>query len=89
MSNTPSPRSLLGGRKLPARYAGLVMPFFLPILMTCIVSLVSTLRGVGLAEFALELWLSAWLISWVITFPTLLLVLPVVRRMTAALVHPH
>jgi hypothetical protein len=32
--------------------------------------------------------MSAWVISWLIAFPTLLLVLPVVRKITAILVQP-
>lgn len=73
-------------RKLPARYAGLVMPLFLSLFMTCIVSLVSTLHGIGLAEHLVSIWLSAWALSWLIAFPTLLMVLPLVRRLTALLV---
>lgn len=73
-------------RKLPARYAGLVMPLFLSLFMTCIVSLVSTLHGIGLAEHVVSIWLSAWGLSWLIAFPTLLMVLPLVRRLTALLV---
>ncbi len=62
--------------------------------MTCVVSLVSTLVGSGPA---LDMWLLSWvavlgccpgLLSWVIAFPTLLIVLPVVRRVTAAIVEP-
>ena len=34
-------------RRLPARFAGVVMPFVLAILMTFIVSGISTLKSVG------------------------------------------
>lgn len=37
-------QSLFGLRKLPARYGGLVMPFFLSALMTFLVSMISTLE---------------------------------------------
>lgn len=73
-------------RKLPARYAALVMPFLLSILMTFIVSMISTLRSVGLVDHFLSIWMGSWALSWVVAFPTLLLVLPLVRRMTAMLV---
>lgn len=72
--------------KLPARYAGIVMPFLLSVLMTAIVSLISTLRGVGFANASVSLWLNAWVLSWVVAFPTLLVALPIVRRLTTALV---
>lgn len=81
-SPIPSTRS----RKLPARYAGIVMPLLLSILMTCIVSAISTLRGLGPVQGFLRIWLGAWAWSWLVAFPTLLLVLPLVRRATAALV---
>jgi hypothetical protein len=72
--------------RIPARFAGLVMPFFLSVIMTCIISLVSTLRGIGPVPDFLRIWLGAWGISWVVAFPTLLGVLPLVRRLTAAVV---
>ena len=78
---SPSRRST-GMRKLPARYAAVVMPFFLSVFMTCVVSAISTLRGIGLAPHFLSVWLGSWGWSWVIAFPTLLLVLPIVRKMT-------
>jgi hypothetical protein len=77
---------LFGIPKLPARYAWLVMPLLLSIVMTCIVSAISTLRGIGLATHFVRIWLGAWLISWLIAFPTLLLILPFVRRATARIV---
>lgn len=83
-----SSRTFLGLRKLPARYAGLVMPLLLSILMTFIVSMVSTLRSIGLAPGFVSIWLGAWALSWLVAFPTLLVVLPLVRRATAALVEP-
>lgn len=83
--DAPVPRAR-GIPKLPARYAAFVMPLLLSIFMTAIVSLVSTLRSVGLVEGVVTLWLGAWGMSWLIGFPTLLLVLPLVRRLTAWLV---
>jgi len=73
-------------RRLPARYAPVVMPFLLSLLMTCLVSLIATLRSVGPTTEFLRLWPGSWLLSWIVAFPVTLLVLPVVRRMTAALV---
>ncbi|MBD9663822.1 hypothetical protein J2738_000368 [Variovorax paradoxus] len=73
-------------RKLPARYAGIVMPFFLSVFMSCIVAGVSTLKSVGLASGLLQMWMSAWGVSWLVAFPSLLVVLPVVRRLVAATV---
>ncbi|QPF71576.1 DUF2798 domain-containing protein [Roseateles sp. DAIF2] len=85
-SSQPSIVPTARSRKLPARYAGIVMPLLLSILMTCIVSAISTLRGVGPVPGFLRIWLGSWAWSWVVAFPTLLLVLPLVRRLTAAVV---
>ena len=85
--NTPdAPATFLGMRKLPARAAAWVMPLLLSILMTFIVSMISTLRSTGLSPGLLRMWLGSWALSWVVAFPTLLLVLPLVRRATAAIV---
>lgn len=73
-------------RKLPARYAGVVMPFFLSLMMSGIISFISTLRSVGWNAMSVSGWLGAWGISWVVAFPTVLLLLPVVRRLTAMVV---
>lgn len=84
-SNT-KPDIIFGIPKLPARYAAVVMPLLLSLFMTCIVSLISTFMGLGPVPDFVRVWLSAWGISWVLAFPTLLMVLPLVRRATAALV---
>ncbi|QYJ80033.1 DUF2798 domain-containing protein [Shewanella acanthi] len=81
-----SARTIFGTAKLPAKYANIVMPFFLSILMSCIVSGISTLNGVGTSPQFIDLWLTAWFISWIVAFPTLLFVLPLVRKLTAAFV---
>ena len=81
----PSPAAF-GLRKLPARYAGIVMPFLLSTLMSGVVSFVSTLHGLGMHPGLLHTWLGAWGWSWMIAFPTVLVVLPVVRSLTRLLV---
>lgn len=75
-------------RKIPARHAVIVMPFILSIFMTCLVSLISTLRSLGLADNLLQVWMGAWAMSWVVAFPALLLVLPLVKKITGMLVEP-
>lgn len=72
--------------KLPASAASWLTPLMLSLLMTFVVSLVSTLVSVGWTAGTPPVWLRAWGLSWVIAFPTLLVVLPLVRKATAALV---
>lgn len=74
------------GRKIPARYANILALLILSIMMTCIVSAISTLRSVGFVPHFFEVWPMAWALSWAIAFPTLIVVMPFVRRVVAALV---
>ncbi|MFK0684021.1 DUF2798 domain-containing protein [Ochrobactrum sp. BD67] len=77
-------------RKLPARYASIVMPFILSIMMTFIVSLIATAKSLGLTNPDLaSSWMGAWGLSWVVAFPVLLAILPVVRRLVAIVCHSH
>lgn len=73
--------------KLPARYATIVMPLILSILMSCLVSAVSTLASVGFSLDFADVWPRAWGASWLVAFPSLLVVLPFVRRLVAMVVH--
>ena len=70
-------------RKLPARFAPVVMPLVLSILMTFVVSVISTLKSLGPTPAFLAIWPGAWAISWLVAFPTLLAVLPLVRRIVS------
>ncbi|RUV38534.1 DUF2798 domain-containing protein [Mesorhizobium sp. M7A.F.Ca.MR.148.00.0.0] len=75
-------------RKLPARYAAVLSPLVLLLLMTFIVSFISTLKSLGFHPELPSIWLTAWGLSWLVAFPTLLLVLPIVRRIVGALCKP-
>ncbi|ARQ00076.1 DUF2798 domain-containing protein [Pseudorhodoplanes sinuspersici] len=77
---------LCGRKKLPARYANIMMPLVLSVLMTFIVSAISTLKSLGLSPAFARTWLMAWGLSWLVAFPTLLVVLPLVRRIVALVV---
>ena len=73
-------------RRLPAKYAEIGLPLLLSFLMTCVVSLISTVRSVGLPPHFLTLWLGAWALSWLVAFPLLLVVLPLARSLTDCVV---
>ena len=70
-------------RKLPARWAPVVMPLVLSVLMTFVVSAISTLKSLGPTPAFLATWPAAWAISWLVAFPTLLAVLPLVRQIVS------
>jgi hypothetical protein len=78
--------TFFGLPKLPARYAGLVLPFFLTCIMTGVVSAISTLRVAGVGPGVLAMWFTSWMISWAIAYPTMVVVLPWVRKLVGALV---
>ena len=80
MTSFPAPRPR---GKLPARYAAIVMPLVLSVLMTFVVSAISTLKSLGPTPAFVTTWPAAWAISWIVAFPTLLAVLPLVRRIVA------
>jgi hypothetical protein len=67
-------------RRLPPRYVPVVMPLMLSVLMTFVVSAISTLKSFGPTPAFLVTWPTAWALSWLVAFPTLLAVLPLVRR---------
>ncbi len=64
------------------------MPLVLSILMTFVVSGISTLKSLGFTSAFVATWPAAWAISWIVAFPTLLAVLPLVRRIVALVVEP-
>ena len=75
-------------RRLPSRYAPVVMRVILSVLMTFVVSAISTLKSLGPTPAFLVTWPIAWALSWLVAFPTLLVVLPLVRRIVALVVEP-
>lgn len=75
-------------RKLPAHYAAIISPLVLSLLMTFIVSLISTLKSLGLHPSMPSIWMVAWGLSWLVAFPTLLVVLPIVRRVVGMVCEP-
>jgi hypothetical protein len=75
-----SNQTLPARRKLPARYISIMTPLILSVLMTFIVSFISTVKNLGIRPELPHNWIMAWGLSWLVAFPTLLLVLPAVRR---------
>ena len=76
-------------KRLPAHYTSIVTPFVLSVIMTFTVSAVSTLKSLGFSPEFTSTWPKAWGLSWLVAFPTLLLVLPLVRRIVRLIVeHP-
>lgn len=73
-------------KKLPFKYVNFVLPFILSCLMSGIISFVNIVHHMGWVEGLFQIWLSSWLFSWGVAFPTVLILLPIVRRITACFV---
>ena len=70
----------------PARFAPVLFGLILSGLMSCMVSGISTLRAVGLAEGFFGKWMASWGVSWAVAFPVVLVVAPITRRIVSKLV---
>lgn len=77
---------ILGFPKLPQRALIFLVPFFLSLVMSGIVSFISTVKALGFSWLMVSPWLSSWGISWAIAFPTVLFVLPFARKLSLLLV---
>jgi hypothetical protein len=73
-------------RKLPARAGTIVFPAVMALVMTMIISGLTTLRVRGFDAGFVGIWLPAWGLSYVVAFPVMTMLLPLVRRIVAAIV---
>jgi hypothetical protein len=68
-------------KKLPARFAHIILPLVITFCMTCVVSGVSTIKNLGIHDpMFLSSWMDAWGASWIVAFPVLLILLPIIRK---------
>jgi len=75
--------------KLPARYAGILIPLLLTGVMTGVISGIATLRALGVTPEMPALWCEAWIMSWGVAFPLMTFLLPLVRRLVRLFVRDH
>ncbi|MGB0671339.1 MAG: DUF2798 domain-containing protein [Rhodospirillales bacterium] len=73
-------------QKLPAKANVIVFPLVLTFLMSGIVSLIATLRALGFQDGVLLKFVESWGASWAVAFPTVIFVLPLVRRLVGLVV---
>ena len=70
---------------IPKRFSPIVFAVLLTGLMTFVISGVATVINVGLPPDFISRWARAWLPNWAIACPVLLLVRPLVTRLTERL----
>jgi hypothetical protein len=85
-TDRPNSKSDFMSRKFPAHYAAIVLPLVLSLLMTFVISGVSTLMSLGPTRAFVTTWPAAWALSWIVAFPSLVVLLPLVRRLVALVV---
>ena len=66
---------------IPSRFATILFALIVSILMSCVVSGVSTFSMISVTGNFFESWMVAWGKSWIIAFPTILIVVPLARKL--------
>jgi uncharacterized protein DUF2798 len=87
MSTLSMPAMRARSWKLPVAFNTIALPFVLSLAMSGLMSGFLTWWNVGFVGLATQ-WLGAWGASWALAFPTVLLILPLARRIVAAVVEP-
>jgi hypothetical protein len=67
-------------KKLPPVYMRFALPLGTSFFMTFLVSGVATWRALGMVPHMLGIWMVSWMISWAVAFPTMLVMMPIVRH---------
>jgi len=75
--------------KLPAVFEPFVFGALLSGLMSFIVSGIATANAIGIAPGFRAQWMESWLFAWSVAFPTVLVIAPLVRRLTRVVVAPR
>ena len=63
--------------KLTEKQANIISIIILALVMTCIVTLVMALLN---ENFVLAKWLKGWMMSFLVAFPTILILMPNIRK---------
>ncbi|UFS61664.1 DUF2798 domain-containing protein [Sulfurimonas sp. HSL-3221] len=66
---------------VPMKYLQLVQTFLIATFMTFVMSFAISWINLGLVKGFIGIWMHAWLIAFAIAFPTLLLILPAMRKL--------
>ena len=64
------------------KYRTVVFAFLMALLMSGFMSFVISLFNVGMVDNIITIWLKAWVFAFSIAFPTVILVAPLVHKLT-------
>ncbi|MFK3858274.1 DUF2798 domain-containing protein [Pseudoalteromonas rhizosphaerae] len=71
---------------ISAKYRTVVFAFFMALFMSGFMSLVISIFNVGLIDNIVSIWFAAWAFAFCVAFPTVILVAPVVHKLTTKIV---
>ena len=69
-----------------AKYTSAAFSFFMALLMSCVMSMVITLTNLGVVEGLFVIWLKAWGSAFIVSFPTIVMISPLVKRLVALVI---
>jgi hypothetical protein len=72
--------------KLPAVFEPVVFGLLLSGLMSLVVSGIATFNALDFVPDLAQQWMKSWVFAWAVAFPSVLVVAPIVRRVTRSLV---
>lgn len=70
---------------IPRKYEFLLFAFLMSMFMTILMSFIVTLINVGYSELFFKQWIGAFAKSYIVAFPTVLVVVPLVRKTVKSL----
>jgi len=76
-------------KKLPASFLRFTLPLGTSFFMTFLVSGFATWRALGVVPGMVDIWMVSWMLSWAIAFPTMLVMMPIVRRWLLRVIEEH
>lgn len=65
------------------KFHRLVFAFFMALIMSCVMSCVITFSNVGPVSNFVSIWMGAWGFGFLIAFPSVILISPLVHKLTA------
>ena len=75
-------QKLSRSRLIPRKYESVVFGFFMAFMMSGLMSLIVTAFNVGVVNNLVSIWLRAWGVAFSVAFPTIILLAPLVRKLS-------
>lgn len=70
-----------------SKYKKIVFPVIMAFFMSCIMSFVITLFNLGFVDELITIWLRSWLFAFIVALPTIIVISPIVHKITERLTH--